>query len=140
MKIMIFNQLDLKRILKNKKNEGEAQLCMVNLLLARGMSRIPMICFMKLGHLKMSNRHLFVAYRLFAGNSGACSPQFRTPTSKFWLGGMRGAVEYVYIYIYIYIYIHTHTYIHEMTYIHIHHIHTCMHTSIHTLHQTHGIH
>ena len=41
--IMIFRQLDLKRILKNQKSKGEAPFCVVNLRLARGISRIPMI-------------------------------------------------------------------------------------------------
>ena len=59
--IMIFRQLDLKRILKNQKSEGEAHFCMVNLRLARGISRIPLIFFLEFGH-------LFGAYRLFADN------------------------------------------------------------------------
>ena len=61
MKIVISNQLDLKRILKNQKSEGEAHFCMVNLRLARGISRISMIFFLEFGH-------LFGAYRLFADN------------------------------------------------------------------------
>ena len=57
LKIMISSQLDLKRILKNQKSEGEAHFCMVNLRLARGISRIPMFFFMKFGRPEGHNQH-----------------------------------------------------------------------------------
>ena len=45
MKNIVFSQLDLKCILKKQKSEKQAHFCMVKLLLARGISRIPMIFF-----------------------------------------------------------------------------------------------
>ena len=81
-KIMIFNQLDLKRMLENQKSEGEAHFRMVTLRLVRGISRIPMIFFLEIGH-------LLAAYKLFADNPWRS--QSLVPNSKFAILARRNA-------------------------------------------------
>ena len=49
MNIMIFNQLDLKRKVKNHQSNREAHFCMVKLRVALGISRIQMLFFLEVG-------------------------------------------------------------------------------------------